>query len=293
MQRLVRQSLFVFYFAGFGLLLPIAAPAQETADAALGTWTAEEAYFNAVVRIERTDDGALAAFVASEQLLSNPESTRRTPFSDVTVRGDSIFLAAPRIGLKFRGAVAADGSSIKGPWTQGANEAVITLTPAEANSSTPSRPQHPEPPFPYATQEITFQNPTNQVELAGTLSRPQGNGPFPGVVLLHGSGAHGRDYDIDGHKPFLVLADHLTRQGFAVLRYDMRGVGASEGHFPSASFDDLARDAAAALRYLKNRPEIEPSETGLIAHSAGTLLAPQVVDQLEDAAFLALLMPPS
>lgn len=292
MPRLARLLLLILFGAG-PLLLPTATQAQNVSDAALGTWTAEEPYFNAVVRIERDDNGTLTAFVTSEEFLSNPESTRRTPFPEVTARGDSIFLEAPRIGLHFRGAVAADGSSIKGPWKQGQNSAVITLTPAEEASSAPSRPQHPDPPFPYVTEDVTFSNAADGIRLAGTLSRPEGAGPFPGVVLLHGSGAHKRDYDIDGHKPFLVLADHLTRQGLAVLRYDMRGVGASEGHFPSADLDDLAQDAAAALRFLKRHPDVASSETGFVAHSAGTLLAPKVAHQFETAAFLVLLMPPS
>ena len=287
MPRLAHRLLLVLYFTGGLLLLPTATQAQDVSDAALGTWTAEERYFNAVIRIERNDNGALTAFVTSEEFLSNPASTRRTPFPEVTVRGDSIFLEAPRIGLHFRGAVAADGSSIKGPWTQAENSAVITLTPADEASSAPPRPQHPDPHFPYATEDITFPNAADGIQLAGTLSRPEG------TVLLHGSGAHERDYEIGGHKPFLVLADHLTRQGFAVLRYDMRGVGASEGHFSSTDLDDLTQDAAAALRFLKRQPDVASSETGFVAHSAGTLLAPQAADQFETTAFLVLLMPPS
>ena len=290
MQRLAHRLLLVLYFAG-GLFFPAAVQAQEVSDAALGTWTAEN--LRAVIHVERNEKDALTAFLTDKQFLSNPEAARRMHFSDVGVRGDSLFLEASRIGIGFRGAISADSSSIKGTWTQGERSATITLTPADEVSSAPSRPQHPEPPFPYATEEVTFQNADEGVALAGTLSRPEGEGPFPGVLLLQGSGANERDYEISGHKPFLVLADYLTRQGIAVLRYDMRGTGASEGSFQSAHLEDLARDAASALRFLKGRPEIEAGKAGLVAHSMGTLLAPWVAEQFEEAAFLVILMPPS
>lgn len=293
MPRLAHRLLLVLYFAGGLLLLPTAAQAQDVSEGSLGTWTAEENYFHAVVRIERNEEGALTAFLTGEQYLSDPESAQRTPLPDVTVRGDSIFLEASRIGIGFRGAISADSSLIAGTWTQGEQSAPITLTPAGAVSSEPVRPQHPEPPFPYAIDEVTFRNADDDIELSGTLSHPKGEGPFPGVVLLHGSGAHERDYEMSGHKPFLVLADHLTRQGIAVLRYDMRGVGTSEGSFRSAHLEDLARDAASALRFLKEQPEIKASEVGLVAHSMGSLLAPWAAEQFEEAAFLVLLMPPS
>lgn len=127
--------------------------------------------------------------------------------------------------------------------------------------------------------------------LAGTLSIPKEEGPHPAVVLLQGSGENGRDYAYRGHKFFLVLADHLTRRGLAVLRYDLRGVEESEGRLSGASLEDLARDAASALRFLKERPSTEAGSVGLIGHSMGGMIAPWIHEQFEEAAFLALLAP--
>jgi pimeloyl-ACP methyl ester carboxylesterase len=112
-------------------------------------------------------------------------------------------------------------------------------------------------------------------------------------VLLSGSGPNARDYEISGHKFFLVLADHLTRHGIAVLRYDTRGTGSSQGAFASAKFSDHVQDAAAALRFLKQRPDVATKHTGVLAHSTGTLLSLHLGEHVEGPSFLGLLMPPS
>src|SRR5690606_8893173 len=86
---------------------------------------------------------------------------------------------------------------------------------------TPARPQNPEPPFPYAITEVEIDNPAAPgVKLAGTLTIPEGDGPHPAVVMISGSGLQDRDETIADHKPFWVIADHLSRNGVAVLRYD-------------------------------------------------------------------------
>jgi pimeloyl-ACP methyl ester carboxylesterase len=113
-------------------------------------------------------------------------------------------------------------------------------------------------PRPYTNQDVSFNNDRGPVKLAGTFSVPNGKGPFPAVLLIAASGPEGRDENAGGHLVFVVLADHLLRRGFAVLRYDKRGVGASTGDFDKATFDDLVSDAAAAFRYLKSRPEVDP-----------------------------------
>ena len=122
--------------------------------------------------------------------------------------------------------------------------------------------------------------------LAGTLTRPEGKGPFPAVVLITGSGAQNRDEEIFGHKPFLVLADHLTRRGIAVLRYDDRGVGKSTGKFASATSEDFAGDAWAAWQTLSTRPEIDARRIGLLGHSEGGLIAPMLAAAHPEIAFV-------
>jgi pimeloyl-ACP methyl ester carboxylesterase len=289
MNASISRTLLVFCFVGVALQ-PTTTQAQNTdpSEELLGTWSAEEDYFRPVFRFKRDNDGTVTAF------LTNDRSQKGNPFSSTTVRGDSIFLELAPANARFQGALSEDGSRIEGKWMQRGRTASLTLTPVSETAATePNRPQRPEPPYPYVSEEVTFRHEAGGITIAGTMTRPEGEGPFPGVVLLHGSGANERDYEINGHKPFLVLADHLTRQGIAVLRYDMRGAGASEGSFRSAHLEDLARDAASALRFLKERPEVKASEAGLVAHSMGTLLAPWAAEQFQEASFLVLLMPPS
>jgi pimeloyl-ACP methyl ester carboxylesterase len=141
--------------------------------------------------------------------------------------------------------------------------------------------------LPYATEEVSIQN--GEITLGGTLSIPAGEGPFPAVVLISGSGAQNRDEDIYGFKIFGVIADHLTREGIAVLRYDDRGVGASTGDIVNATSNDFAGDAVAWVQYLKTRPEINPAAIGLFGHSEGGIVAPLAAQQSEDIAFLVLM----
>ena len=222
--------------------------------------------------------------------MTNDKSREGSPFSSVAVRGDSIFLNLASANARFQGALSEGSSKIEGTWIQGERSVSLTFTPV---ADEPARPQHPERPYPYVSKEVTFRNEADGVALAGTLTYPTGEGPFPAVVLLTGSTPSKRDYEFGGHKSFLVLADHLTRHGIAVLRYDKRGRGASQGHVGSAGFEDFARDAAAAIRFMKNRAQIEKGNVGFVTHSAGGLIAPMVHEQFEEAAFLALLVPPS
>lgn len=155
------------------------------------------------------------------------------------------------------------------------------------------RPQTPTPPFPYRADDVTFTNPVAAgVTLAGTLTLPQGSGPFPAAILLSGSGAQDRDETMLGHKPFAVIADHLTRRGIAVLRYDDRGVGRSTGDFPAATSADFATDARAAVRYLLTRPEIDRGGIGFIGHSEGGMVAQIAAVNNEHLQFMIMLAGP-
>jgi pimeloyl-ACP methyl ester carboxylesterase len=155
-----------------------------------------------------------------------------------------------------------------------------------------NRPQEPEPPFPYKEEEVTFRNMVENFYLAGTLTLPDGEGPFPAVVLITGSGAQDRDGTIFMHKPFKVIADYLTRNGIAVLRYDDRGVGKSQGSMNEATSLTLADDADAGVEYLINRPEIDTRKIGLAGHSEGGLIAPIVASRNNNIAFIVSLAGP-
>lgn len=145
---------------------------------------------------------------------------------------------------------------------------------------------------PYRAQPVTFQNRAAGITLAGTLTVPAGRGPFPAVVLIAGSGPHDRNETIFGHKPFLVLADYLTRRNIAVLRYDKRGVGGSGGTEATATTVDFAADAQAAFDYLRALPQIDARRVGLIGHSEGGVIASMLAARDRHVAFIVLLAGP-
>ena len=129
-----------------------------------------------------------------------------------------------------------------------------------------------------------------QVILAGTLTLPEGPGPFPGAVLVTGSGPQDRDETLFGHKPFLVLSDHLTRAGIAVLRYDDRGVGRSTGDFSVATSEDFTSDALAAVAFLKARKGV--GGVGIVGHSEGGIVGPLAAVRSDAVAFVVMLAGP-
>ena len=162
-----------------------------------------------------------------------------------------------------------------------------------ASSLEAQRPQEPQRPFPYQEEFVFFENIRAEgVRLAGTLTMPETGGPFPAVVLVSGSGPQDRDENLEGHKPFLVIADYLTRRGIAVLRYDDRGVFQSRGNFATATTEDLASDAQAAVEYLEARQEIDPERIGIVGHSEGGLIAPMVSVRYSSVDFIVLLAGP-
>ncbi len=187
--------------------------------------------------------------------------------------------------------VSDDGQSAVGVLTQGA-ELKTTMKRLAAGESAHKelvRPQEPKPPFPYDAVEVSFENQAAKVKLAGTLTLPRGEGPFPCVVMVTGSGPQDRDESLLGHRPFLVIADHLTRHGIAVLRYDDRGTAKSTGKFQQATSDDFADDALSAVGFLLTRKEIDPHKIGIVGHSEGGLIAPMCAVKSKDVAFIVML----
>ena len=154
--------------------------------------------------------------------------------------------------------------------------------------SGPVRPQEPKPPFPYQIEEVKFQN--GPINLAGTLTLPPGNGPFPAVLLISGSGLQDRDETVFGHKPFWVLADHLSRAGIAVLRVDDPGIGKSTPHPEPPTTADFATDVEAGVTFLKRDDRI--GTVGLIGHSEGGIIAAIVASRRDDIGFVVLMAGP-
>ena len=197
----------------------------------------------------------------------------------------------PVVSGVYDGTLNAAKTAITGSWTQNNVEQKLDFRRSDQLLEL-VRPQNPVKPYPYKEEEIAFPNGKAKISLAGTLTLPRAPGPFPAAVLLSDSGPHDRDESIVGHRPFLVLADHLTRKGIAVLRFDKRGIGKSTGDYANATTEDFAGDAEAALAYLKTRKEIDPKRTGLIGHGEGGMIAPLVAAHSSDVAWIVLLAGP-
>lgn len=229
-----------------------------------------------------------------EQLLvtmdSPDQGVENLPVSSLTVAGDSLWFAMLYLNGSYTGAL--NGDSLIGQWTQGG--ATLDMRLGRRDSATTTRrPQEPVPPYPYSSAEVTYLSPVDSVTLAGTLTIPGGEGPFPAVLLITGSGAQDRNETVMGHRPFLVVADYLTRRGVAVLRVDDRGVGGSGGNTFTSTIADNAGDALAGVRFLRNQPKVNPSRVGLIGHSEGGWVAPLAASRSRDVAFIVLIAGPA
>jgi alpha/beta superfamily hydrolase len=208
----------------------------------------------------------------------------------VTLIGETLKISAGALMAEYNGTIKND-TLIEGTWKQSGTTNVLNLKKLKT-AFTVNRPQEPKPPFPYTSEDVTFTNYKFNIKLAGTLTIPSGPGPFKAVILISGSGPQNRDEELLGHKPFLIISDWLTRNGIAVLRFDDRGVGKSQGTYATASSADLATDAEAAFNFLKNTPKINPKAIGLMGHSEGGLIAPIVASSIQDIAFIVSLAGP-
>jgi uncharacterized protein len=235
------------------------------------------------LKVEKGKDGNLKATLASPD-----QGANNIPISSIGLKDDVLTFESKPIGAKFSGKKNKKGTAFEGEFNQGGVKLPLTLTKTDKLTER-ARPQMPKPPFPYRSEDIKYANKAGGVSLAGTLTVPPGAGPFPAVILITGSGAQDRDESLLGHKPFLVLADHLTRRGVAVLRVDDRGVGGSTGSIKTSTSEDFAGDVLAGLDFLKGRKEIDSKKLGLIGHSEGGIIAPIAAARSKDVAFIVLM----
>jgi len=223
--------------------------------------------------------------------LSPNDGISKVQVSNLTKTKEQFSFEVPAEGVKYNGNMNKENKEIKGVFSQGNREFKLNFYKSEkSNQVKLNRPQHPVKPYLYNDENIIFEN--NNIKLAGTLTTPKGNGPYPAVVLISGSGPQDRDQTFMGHKTFLVLADHLTKSGIAVLRFDDRGFAKSTGDFASATSLDFASDVKAAVDFLTKHPRIDVNNIGLIGHSEGGLIAPIVASQSDNIAFIALMAGP-
>jgi uncharacterized protein len=210
--------------------------------------------------------------------------------SSVIEKGDSVIAEVAAIKASFAGLVVND-STITGRWMQGPGTFPLNLKKVTEVKAA-NRPQTPRPPFNYNVEEVAYDNADKTAHLAGTLTYPKQGGPFPAAILITGSGQQDRDETIMEHKPFAVIADALTKEGFAVLRVDDRGTGKSTGRVIDATSADFAKDVEAGIAYLKTRAMIDKSRLGLIGHSEGGLIAALVAAKNKDINFVVMLAGP-
>lgn len=205
--------------------------------------------------------------------------------------GDSLIITIPIIKGKYTSKVFLDEKKIAGKWTQGGLSLDLTVDKFEKIEK-PNRPQEPKEPFPYFSEDVKFVNQIDDITLAGTLTFPEKGNNFPAVILISGSGGQNRNEELLGHKPFLVISDYLTRNGIAVLRFDDRGIGESEGNHTAATTEDFVKDVLAGVEYLMTRKEIDKAKIGLIGHSEGGLIASVAAVKSSDVAFIVMMAGP-
>ncbi len=209
-------------------------------------------------------------------------------FNQVEIHDDEVTAKSEKPVFSFHGKYDSKTDSLVGTWSQSGETLNLTLT---RGSPSFSRPQEPKPPFPYESKDVSFQSKDN-VMLAGTVTTPIGTGPYLAVILVSGSGPNTRDEPIFGHKPFLLLADWLSRHDIIVLRYDKRGTGKSTGDFSAAKMSDFADDASAAVDFISQYPNVNQHKIGLLGHSEGGDVAPMVATRRADIDFIAMLAGP-
>lgn len=234
-------------------------------------------------KIKKNDDGKLKATMDSID-----QGAKDIPVQSAEFADDTLTLKMPNMKAAYSGKLQADGNTIKGEFDQ-VGKLPMDLKRTDGPISL-KRPQEPKKPYPYVEEEVTFPSKGKDVKLAGTITRPKGDGPFPTVIMITGSGPQNRDEELLGHKPFLVIADYLARKGIAVLRHDDRGVGKSTGDHGKANSQDFADDTAGAVAFLKGRKEV--GKIGLMGHSEGGMIAPIVAAADPSIGFIILLAGP-
>ena len=251
-----------------------------------GTLDVGAAKLRLVLKVSKAADGMLTAKADSPD-----QGASDLAVDVISLKENAVHFEMKRLLAAFDGTLNKEGSEIAGQFTQGGASFPLTLKRVTKPTAL-NRPQEPKPPFPYDAEEVSYENKRDGVKLAGTLTLPRGKTSFPAVILITGSGPQNRNEELMGHKPFLVLADYLTRQGIAVLRVDDRGVGGSTGSVPNSTSENFAADVMAGIEFLKSRKGINSKQIGLIGHSEGGIVAPLVAAQSNDVAFIVMLAGP-
>jgi uncharacterized protein len=231
-----------------------------------------------------------SAGVFTSFLMSPDQGVMKINVEKTSLNNDTLLVKCKDMKASFKGKLNYKADSLIGFWIQG-RKFPLSLGQVEKLPSM-NRPQEPKKPYPYAEEEVSFTDAKTGITFSGTLTLPQGQKKYPAVVLVTGSGPQNRDEELLGHKPFWVIADYLTRQGIAVLRYDDRGTFQSKGVFATATTEDFSKDAEAAYNFLLKEPGIDAAKVGIMGHSEGGMIAPMVASRNKSVAFVVMLAGP-
>ena len=255
-----------------------------------GIWTGNVAGVRLVFHFSTAPSGKVQGTMDSPQ-----QGAMGLTIQDIITNKDSVtcILHAPEARYA---AIRTDDSTLTGAWRQSGMSFPLTIRrtndSAARADAPPPRPQTPHPPYPYHSDSVEYDNADRTVHLAATLTYPEKDGPFPAAILITGSGVQDRDETLFGHKPFAVIADYLTRRGYAVLRVDDRTAGLSTGDLSKATSADFAGDVATSLKWLQTQKNIDHKKIGLIGHSEGGMIAPITAAGNKDIAFIISLAGP-
>lgn len=229
----------------------------------------------------------VALHLGATSTFDSPDQGVRGLPARFSASGRQVVVEIDGVGV-FEGLLSVDGNVLEGAVRQG--PMAVPLRFERGAFTALHRPQTPVSPVPYRAEEVSFENLRDaEIRLAGTLTLPEGRGPFPAVVLISGSGPQDRDGTVFEHKPYLVFADALTRRGVAVLRMDDRGVGGSSAGPPAATTSDYAGDVEAAIAWLRTNSHVDAARIGLLGHSEGAAIASLVASRDPTVGYVALL----
>jgi fermentation-respiration switch protein FrsA (DUF1100 family) len=255
--------------------------AQDVAGQWNGVLKVQGTQLRLVFNINKTENGYNSTMDSPDQ------GAKDIAVTTTTFENSKLNLKIAGAQIEYTGELTEN--TITGTFKQGGLELPMNLSKEKIEKQAVIRPQEPQKPYSYYTEEVTFQNSKENISLAGTLSLPKKEGNYPVVILISGSGPQNRDEELLGHKPFLILSDYFTKNGIAVLRYDDRGVAQSKGDFKTATSLDFASDVESAIAYLKTRKEINKNKIGLVGHSEGGIIAPIVASKSKDVNFIVLM----
>ncbi len=236
------------------------------------------------ISLEREDD------LLQGSMRSLDQGGVPAPLSAVRFEEGWLYFEVDRIGVTYEGHYDEKAETIVGEMSQMGMKFELNFGRAALDVIRPDRPQTPHPPYPYIEKEVRFTSADPRFQLAGTLTLPE-KPITAGVVLVSGSGPQNRDSEIFNHQPFLVWADHLTRNGIAVLRFDERGIAESEGDHNACTTYDLAADVRKAHSELRTHLG-DDAVSGIIGLSEGGLIAAIVASQDKTVDFIVSLAGP-